>query len=306
MPVGLSWRDGQPRLRWLRLGTVRYTEPFFQQSIDRRLAAFAGGAEQRDTGIEVLLEAHAAAPAPPPVGFVFHMSRCGSTLVAQLLSGLPGATVLAEPPPLDDVLAARLDEAQRLAWLRAMVGVLGRSGGGGPLLVKFDAWHACALPLIRRAFPTVPWVFVCREPLQVLRSHHLRPGRHMVPGVLDPRALGWAAPPHHSLREYGVAALARICTAAADALGSGGGCVIDYRELPDVVWTRLAPAFGLRLDPAQVQGMRQAAAFDAKQRGLPFDPARREAAAADPALAALVAPALAPAYARLLAARGLP
>ena len=42
-----------------------------------------------------------------PSGFVFHESRCGSTLAANMLGGVPGAMVLAEPPPLWAVLLSQ-------------------------------------------------------------------------------------------------------------------------------------------------------------------------------------------------------
>jgi hypothetical protein len=303
VPVRLRWQDGQPLLRWLRLGTVRYAEPFFDLSVRHCLSTSPGGLEWRETGLDVLLEAQRRHPVPPPAGFIFHMSRCGSTLVAQLLAALPGAVVLSEAEPVDGMLAAHLhdatlDEARRIALLQAMVGVLGRSGGGGPVFVKFDAWHICSLPLIRRAFPGVPWVFLCRDPLQVLRSHQRERGGHMVPGLLDARLLGFA-PGKTSLDDYGAAVLQRICAAAGAALDEAG-LVIDYAQLPDAVWQRLLPHFQLPWDHADEERMRQVAARNAKEPWEAFDPARRRRAPAAPQVPA----ALRQAYAHLLAAAG--
>ena len=44
-------------------------------------------------------------PALEPSGFVFHLSRCGSTLIANALQTAPGALVLSEPEILAEVLA---------------------------------------------------------------------------------------------------------------------------------------------------------------------------------------------------------
>lgn len=39
-----------------------------------------------------------------PSGLIFHIARCGSTLVSQLLKALPSLVVYSEPPVLNDVL----------------------------------------------------------------------------------------------------------------------------------------------------------------------------------------------------------
>jgi hypothetical protein len=124
----------------------------------------------------------AAEPGPAPDGLVFHMSRCGSTLVAQMFAALPDSMVVSEPPPLDDVLQISLlggaDTA--IAALRAMSAAFGRRGGR-PFVLKLDAWHALALPLFRRAFPDTPWVFLYRDPVEVLVSHMRQRGSQMLP-----------------------------------------------------------------------------------------------------------------------------
>ena len=44
-------------------------------------------------------------PALEPSGFVFHLSRCGSTLIANSLQTAPKALVLSEPEIVAEVLA---------------------------------------------------------------------------------------------------------------------------------------------------------------------------------------------------------
>jgi hypothetical protein len=63
--------------------------------------------------------------------------------------------------------------------------VLGRRADGSPstvhakLFVKFQSAVAVDMPLILEAFPTTPWLFVHREPLQVdgRRPRGMRPER---------------------------------------------------------------------------------------------------------------------------------
>ena len=45
-----------------------------------------------------LLDQAAAEPGIDPTGFIFHLARCGSTLVSQMLAALPEHIVLSEAP----------------------------------------------------------------------------------------------------------------------------------------------------------------------------------------------------------------
>ena len=56
--------------------------------------------------IDVLLEWQEQSPGLPPSGFIFHMSRCGSTLAARMLAASPRNIVLSEADPIDYVLRA--------------------------------------------------------------------------------------------------------------------------------------------------------------------------------------------------------
>ena len=307
-PVRLTWNHGAATVEWYRLGPVRFTEPFFEQTIAKCLSEARDGMPRRRTPMDELVEEQARRPGPCPSGFIFHMSRCGSTLVAQLLAALTDTLVISEAPPIDAVLRAHLhapvSEERRMTWLRAMLGALGRaSGGGGRYFVKFDAWSTMELPLIRRAFPDVPWIFVHREPEEVMVSHVRMRGSHMVPGVIEREVFGWAggAPPM-SLDEYGAAVLARICEAARAALDAGGpGRAVDYRDLPQALWTDLAEFFRLALTPEEVARMAAAAGMHAKDPSRAFRPDGREKRLeASAALRRIVTDPLRPAYDRLV------
>ena len=56
--------------------------------------------------------------------------------------------------------------------------------------VNPDSWHTSALPLFRRAFRGVPWIFVYRDPVEVIVSQLRMPGAQMIPGMLDPGEFG--------------------------------------------------------------------------------------------------------------------
>ena len=124
------------------------------------------------------------------------------------------------------------------------------------------------LPLFRAAFPDTPWVFLYRDPVEVLASHERRPGRQTAPGALLGHAAGSAA----AGIEHTAQVLARTCEAAADALSRGGGLLVDYRELPEALFARILPHFGAAPDAAERAAMAAASRRDAKVPDTEFAP----------------------------------
>jgi hypothetical protein len=224
------------------------------------------------TPIEVLKEWQQLQPGLSPTGFIFHMSRCGSTLVSQMLTAVPTNVVISEARPIDGTLRAQnaatenADE-QRINWLRWMVSALGqrRLGGEDNFFIKFDAWNMLDLPLICRAFPQVPWIFLYRDPVEVLVSHMNQRGPHMIPGVLAPGLFGMDQEAAFSLRpeDYCAKVLASICSAALQHRREGG-CLVNYRQLPDVVTQSLLSYFGLHYSEEEIATVRTASKHDSK------------------------------------------
>jgi hypothetical protein len=310
-PIRLGWRGAQATIEWCYMGERRFTEPFFEQTVAACLRHPFNRLFRLQTPIGRLAELARTQPGVPPTGLIFHMSRCGSTLVAQLLATLPRAIMLAEAEPIDAALRARfhdptLTDDQRRDWLRWVVGALGRRRGAQEryLFVKFDSWSVLDLPLIRRAFPGVPWVFVYRDPIEVMVSHQKMRGAQMVPGMLEPALLSLdpAEIPPYALDEYCARVLARICAAAAQFGQNGGGRFVDYRQLPDAVWSSLLDLFGVAYTPADVERMRHTALFSAKSPATAFTgdtAAKQRAASAD--LRRLADQWVRPAYQQLVA-----
>ena len=80
---------------WGCLGKERFTDPLFEQTIDVCLRHPFNLLFRHQTPIELLGEVAATFPMVPPSGFIFHLSRCGSTLVSQMLAALPQNIVTA-------------------------------------------------------------------------------------------------------------------------------------------------------------------------------------------------------------------
>ncbi len=278
-PVWARSGAGEPVVEWALLDGP-FHDPFFEQTADRAMQHPFNQVFARRTPLAAVDAVHAAEPGLAPSGFVFHMSRCGSTLVAQMLAALPATIVLSEAQPLDALLRLRRRMAgandELLAGrLRAMLSVLGRARGGERrLFVKFHAWHVLELPFIARTFPGVPWAFVFREPRAVLRSQVRSTGAELVAGNLDPAYFRLDGAAAHALppAEYGARVLAAFCMAALASAELGRAAFFDYADLPDAVPARLLEHFGVPPGERDAERMRAATVRDTKAAGAAFSP----------------------------------
>jgi len=281
LPAWAGWRDGALQVEWCHFGAEPLRDPFFQDSVTRAMRRPVNQLLRHRTPIEALGRRRARFPGLRPRGFVFHTSRCGSTLVAQMLAAIRGSVVLSEAPPLDAALGTRdaagvaVPDVQRAEWLRWMLAALSqpRVPGDRDVFVKFDAWHSVHLPLIRRTFPDVPWVFLYRDPREVLASQLRQAGGFLVPGVLDrvggPRVA--EAQPGDTVGTRIASLLQETCEAARAALPGGRGLLVNYSELPAAFTGVIAAHFGLDLDGDDRAAVAECARHDAKSPGLPYE-----------------------------------
>jgi hypothetical protein len=229
------------------------------------------------TPISRLSEWLAAHPHLRPSGLIFHMSRCGSTLVSQMLAALPTNIVVSEAPPIDAIvqgyrLMPDAVEERYADWLAALAGVLGhrRSGNERHFFIKLDSWHTVALQLFRRAFPGVPWMFLYRDPVEVLVSQLQMPGIQMLPDGIGPQLYGIERSYRDDAAEdYYARILAKVCEPVVRNV-SDGGLLVNYRQLPEAVWTAILPHFGVDCSEGEREVMAAAARYDAKTPGIEF------------------------------------
>ena len=307
VPLRLYARDRRAMVDWAHLGEERFTDPFFEQTIARCLQHPADILFRHQTPMETLRELYEQRRGLVPSGFIFHMSRCGSTLIAQMLAAIERNIVISEARPIDQVLGASMNESQRIDWFRWLLSALAQPRcGESNFFIKFDAWHTVQLPLILRAFPNVPWVFVYRNPVEVMVSLHRERGVQVMPGVLSPAMFG--LDPHElwitRLDEYAARVLARICEVALVHRQQGHGRLVDFTELPNVVPDALLKFFNVNYSAEEMERLQAASQFDAKRPGLYFesDVAAKNRAATDE-LRRLTEQFLQPVYAQLEEAR---
>ena len=212
------------------------------------------------------------------------MSRCGSTLVSQMLAAAQSNRILSEPTALNALFSGFLlrpefPRKKMAGWLRTLVSAMGCAlAGESRYFLKLECWHTLALPLLMEAFPQTPWIFLHREPAEVLVSQVRLPGSWTVPDALDPRVfeLTEGEVPGMPKAEYHARLLATIGKAALRYRDLGFGKLVNYRELPEWSWMGLPEHFGLTFDPTEVEQMRRAAQRNAKTPQLTFADDRQQ------------------------------
>jgi hypothetical protein len=304
-PVSLRWESSGPLVDWRRLNGRRFVEPFFDQTIHQHQQEIPGA--NLTTSAEKLL-AHTV-PARPPAGFIFHASRCGSTLVAQILASLPRNIVLSEPAIVNQVLYPRprgsaAAEADQAELLRAVIGALGRPRheDAQQCFIKFSSNTIAKMPLIRRVFPGVPWIFLYREPVEIMGSYVRLRADRLPPGIAeaglvegDPSELAGLRP-----EEFWARMLAARFRDALRFYEPGKTLLMNYAQLPEAALRLMPEFFRTAYSPQEIDRMRDAAAWNAKEPSKKFRNDNHQKRDAVPASAqALVERLIMPQYRRL-------
>jgi hypothetical protein len=210
-----------------------------------------------------------------PDGFIFHLSRCGSTLVSRSFAEAHSTLVLSEPPSLDAMV-----QSGRTDWLQWMAAALGqsRSAEQTRFFIKLDAWHIRSMSMFREAFPDVPWIFIYRDPMEVMASQMQQPGLHTAPGVMNPEALGMRPEDVTALtrQQWCARVLEGFLVEALRHRGDPKGMFVEYRELPGAICGKIMSHFELRLTPEDEARVRAATLIDAKNPGMVFTGDREE------------------------------
>jgi hypothetical protein len=296
-PVRARPSGGELIVEWRWIGDARFREPFFAETVQFALARPFSLLFPRETTLDELEELE---PGLEPSGFVLHMSRCGSTLVTQMLAAVPEFLVLSEPQLVNDVLRPPGTDEERVRRLRLAVAALGqrRTGNERGYVLKLDPWATVDLPVIRRAFPKTPWLFLSRDPAEVLVSQRRQAGMQTLPTVVSPELFGLdlVSAATMSFETYGAIVLGAICRQAC-ANRDERALFLDYRQLPGAVLDAVVDWFGLDCSADERVAMQAVTGRDAKDPSRAFAPdTRAKAEAATPELRAAVNEWARPAY----------
>ena len=241
------------------IGRDQLQDAFMQQTVARLPGP--------DRIVHVARDLVRPTPETAPAGIVFHVARCGSTLVSQSLKRLDGLVVYAEPQPVNEILAPphRWPRADMVAALRALGAAFARHAQGRYVL-KLSSWNTLYCDIVTAAFPDTPWVLSFRDPVEVGVSLLASPpgwfqgtteAARGLAACVDPERAG-KSPEEFVARVYGA-----FCAAAAE-LDASRGRLVPYESLPAAVWDIVAPHFSLSVDDSQRQQIADGARRHAK------------------------------------------
>ena len=264
-------------VHWLDAGQNAFKEPFLRESMQLCLNKPFNRLFRPNCALDALPEIVANDAAIEITGFIFHVSRCGSTLLCQMLSHDPENIVLAEPEPLDSLF--RIGQAcgkHNLELVRALVFALARKRNAQAkrCVLKLDSWHVEFAPVLRAAFPEVPWLLLYREPSEVLASNLQVPSSQMIPGSIAhvPAGMSLLEAVQMTHQRYVAIKLGIIFNGIWQLSADPNALLLNYDALPQPGLSQALAHLKLPVPRELVAEMLTISRRDAKQPDKQFQP----------------------------------
>lgn len=233
LPVDAVVVDGRPGLWWMDMSGVSLAEPFFQQTVERAKAD--NNRRELFTEFDVLLQLEKQIDSVQPTGFIFHSSRCGSTLVANACRAIHNSIVLSEANAIDKLIARFITDAGDIktslysVFLRGVVKALAqrRAGDEEHLFIKFACCSFAQIEHVRRIWHNVPWLFLYRDPVETIVSNL----KDVPPWLLDNDRRVLAAITGTSPDEVAALPLEELCARTIGSLFSTAHRLVNENSL---------------------------------------------------------------------------
>ncbi|MHB2032748.1 MAG: hypothetical protein ACYCVE_05160, partial [Gemmatimonadaceae bacterium] len=243
------------RISWLEASGCRFEDVFFDHTV-RTLRESQPRPQEWASSTRVIDQLAARCTLRPPRGLIFHVSRCGSSLLAAALRTAGHTEVIAEPRPLNILLTPDawqwqdgLPGSERGRCLTTFAHLYGCAVDYAEgIVLKFCSWNILSWRIVRAAWPDIPCVVVIRDPLEVLASNVAKMPDwvvHRAVPVAQTDTFGW---PGYAARvlstdEYVGRVLARYFEAAAE-LAQSGATLISYEDMTTSSIQNVARLFG--------------------------------------------------------------
>ena len=238
------------RLVWVDMRGERFESSFARETFRSRI--MRSSADVRITRIEALETVDEVANGISPSGFVFHVSRCGSTLLRNMLGAVRRGLSIGEPAFVTPALSSESPGAVQRR-IHGGIKALGRAYTGQEkhFFIKFSSPHVGRLDVFEACFPDVPMLYLYRDPTEVfqkviygggcgwlaMKSNPRRAARFV---GLDPVLIEEMSPDEYAARVIG-----RHYEIAAEH-STHGLALLNYRNLtePDCI-RKVLEFFGL-------------------------------------------------------------
>ncbi|MEN0054283.1 MAG: sulfotransferase [Mucilaginibacter sp.] len=264
---------------WLNTHTEPFTEPFFDDTINK-CKKMGNRYFTPVSRIEMLKEWADDLDYIAPTAFIFHVSRCGSTLVSQLLATARENMVLSEVPFFDDLLrlpfqGTGFNQNEVSSLLDAAIRIYGqkRTGHEQHLFIKTDSWHIFFYEQLRSLYPDVPFILMYRNPDEVLASHLKIPGMQAVPGLIEPALFGFEPDDITYNRPdiYTSRVLEKYLERYHHIINTDSNCLLlNYNEGPMAMINKIAAFTNTPISDGDLAAMNQRSQYHSKRPGEAF------------------------------------
>lgn len=281
----LPYKLEEDQCRWLYTGDTKFIHPFFDETISQCRRDPVNRHPQRPfSDLDIMKEWSQQIDCAPVKALIFHVSRCGSTLLAQQLSLDEKNIALSEVPFLDELLRWGFRKKQEKKAAEYFLAALRfysakRNGNETSVFIKTDSWHLHFYGQLRQLFPTIPFIILIRRPDEIIRSQNKLPGLQSVPGLIEPELFG-LDPAQLHVAEHSkhmaevlcsyYRAIKRILTVDDNIL------LCDYANGMDKAFDRMVSMIDLQADTELLKRMKERASFHAKKPTEYFEEAYAE------------------------------
>lgn len=275
LPVKILANNTPPLCQWFYFDETQFMEPFYYETLTKishlppnkyPMAALSS--------LDFLAAAASSFDSLVPGAFIFHVSRCGSTLMSQMLSTEQDFIAVSEPPLLDDILRLKyrepaIEQEEIDRAFMAAVDALGRKRKGSEqyFVVKLDSWHLFFYETIRRLYPATPFILMYRLPHEVFHSQQKQKGVHAIPGYLEKEMIGFGASPTSDWATYLSSLLGRYYDTMANiAAADRNTHLLNYQEGPVRMITVLEASLKIKFSESILEKMMKRSHFHSKSR----------------------------------------
>jgi hypothetical protein len=274
LPVDAVVVDGRPGLQWMDMSGVSLAEPFFQQTVER----VRDGRRELFTEFDVLLQLEKQLDSVPPTGFIFHSSRCGSTLVSNACRAINNSIVLSEANAIDKLIARLITDPGDVktslysVFLRGVVHALAqrRAGNEEHLFIKFACCSFALIEQVKRIWPNVPWLFLYRDPVETIVSNL----NDVPPWLLDNDRRVLASITGASPAEVAEMSLEELCArtigslfSTAHRLANGDELLLNYKQLSVPVISSVLRFFKVSPSATELETIEHGSQIYSKEAG---------------------------------------
>jgi hypothetical protein len=245
---------GRLMVRFIDLCGTALAEPFFSETVLRLV-------KRKAPQILVPLSAlNTERHIEQPAGFIFHCSRSGSTLIAQALASCAQCRVVSEADVINQLLLSQsLSPDIKRQAVRTIINCF-YSPNQPKVVVKFSSWSVVFVDFLRELYPTVPMIFLYRDPVEVLVSWQTKPLPWFTDKTIVDRLLVVANEAKSDVVNYRAKLLQVLLQSGHDNF-KNSGLFVNYCQLPGII---MSDFFGLGLTDDNIACMSDRVRYSSK------------------------------------------